>query len=483
RTVAADGGASCRSEGVRTVAADGGGGRKERISPPCAGGTHLGEDGGAMCGGEGKHSVAAGGGVVTAVPDAPVRLAERTRSVAAGGGDGAGSRGEANPVWVVTDVRENDSILGSDRKLRETILSLHKSRWPELIFVLTTPVVAINNDDVAAVAAELAEELGIPVIPIYTDGFHSKLGVYGLDLAAHGLARHLLPSPGALERAADSHGFVNVLAMTESRAVIGEVVRYLDALGIKSNVLPRFATKDGIAKAAYASCNLALNPWESAYFARMLGESYGIPTVDAAVPFGVRQTDRWLEAIGKTAGGWQRAQDMIRSTGEATRKELAKWRLDGVRIFLSVRPHKSDAIWGLLTALGAEVVGVKLPYLDALAQKHLENIYKRNPDLPLLVGEGQPFESVNLMRKTGASACVSDDPSAGSIGHIPVLDLREMMDVGYAGAVTFVKSLHRLVHYDGFSRNFGDGDADGDTPYRDTWFGRSVGWYIKQEVK
>jgi len=61
------------------------------------------------------------------------------------------------------------------------------------LFVVTTPVVAINNDDVEAVVDELHEEYNIPVVPVYSDGFRSKTGITGYDVALHAMLKNLLP--------------------------------------------------------------------------------------------------------------------------------------------------------------------------------------------------------------------------------------------------------------------------------------------------
>ena len=64
--------------------------------------------------------------------------------------------------WVVTNLNQRDTILGADGALARTLRQLHRRHQPWAIVIVATPVVAINNDDIQAVAEELSDELAIP---------------------------------------------------------------------------------------------------------------------------------------------------------------------------------------------------------------------------------------------------------------------------------------------------------------------------------
>jgi nitrogenase molybdenum-cofactor synthesis protein NifE len=136
--------------------------------------------------------------------------------------------------WAVTNLDEKDTIMGGENSLREAILTLHNRHHPDAIFVVATPVVAINNDDVSSVAIELQEELGIKVIPIYSDGFKSRTGITGYDAALHAVMRHL-----PMEQRKTQEKFVNLLAVAENRHNVDEIQRLIQALGLEVNILPQ----------------------------------------------------------------------------------------------------------------------------------------------------------------------------------------------------------------------------------------------------
>ncbi len=379
--------------------------------------------------------------------------------------------------WAVTNILEEDSILGSDRKLKKAVEQIYRKNHPKLLFVITTAVVAINNDDVVSVTQELTEELGIPVIPVYTDGFRSKIGVSGYDTAIHSLVKYLLP------QRAEKGDFINVISLSESRETLTELSRLLLALGVEINVFPRFSTKEAIIKAAGAAYNLVINQGEGEYFARVLEDIYGIPTLGLNYPIGIKATDKWLTALGEQLGREKEAQELIERESHSTRQAIEQYKLNKNKVFVSIDPEKANAVLRLLEDLNAEVVGIKFPYLDITLLKQLERLYKRNPELSLLIGEGQPYEQVNILRKSGAEVYIGNDLAVDAVlqGELSVLDTQQLNITGYQGSVIFARELYKLVNYNGFAKNFTAEAGRG--VYQSGWLKKSANWYIKQEVK
>ncbi len=382
-----------------------------------------------------------------------------------------------NTNWAVTNIEEEDSILGSDRKLKKAVGKIFKKNHPKLLFVVTTAVVAINNDDVVSVTQELTDELGIPVIPIYTDGFRSKVGVSGYDVAIHSIIKYLLPLK------AEKDNFINVISFNEDKETLEEVVRLITALGVDTNVFPRFSTKENIVKSARAAYNLVLNKGEGDYFVKTLEDLYGIPDLELNTPIGIRATDKWLTALGKQLNKEKEARELIDKESAKAREILEGYQLDGTKVFLSIDPEKANAVISLLEDLRAEVVGIKFPYLDITLPKQLEKLYKRNPELSLLIGEGQPYEQVNIIGKSGAQVYIGNDLAIEAVlqGDISVFNTQLINITGYQGSINFARRLNKLVKHDGFAKNFSKEAGRG--VYQSGWLKKSANWYIKQEVR
>ncbi len=379
--------------------------------------------------------------------------------------------------WAVTNIDEEDSILGSDVKLKKTVKSIYTENQPEIIFILTTSVVAINNDDVASVAQDLTEELEIPVVPIYTDGFKSKIGITGYDTAIHSIVKHLLPNQ------AEKENFINVISLNENKEGIEELKRLLDALGVETNVFPGFSKYQNLARAGSAAFNLVVKKGEGDYFAKVLKEIYQTPDIEANAPVGIKATGKWLAQVGKQLGREQEAGELVEKESGYALKALERYKVDRVKVYLSCEPEYAYSLIGLLEELNAEVTGVKVPYLDITLLDQVEKLYRKNPELSLLIGEGQPYEQINILRKSGADVYVGNDQAVGAIATegIPVLDLRDINILGYKGSIGFAEKFYRLVKYRGFSENFIA--APKPTVYQTGWLKKNANWYIKQEVK
>ncbi|HEX9045943.1 MAG TPA: nitrogenase component 1, partial [Verrucomicrobiae bacterium] len=125
--------------------------------------------------------------VLAAIPDA-ITIIHGPRGCAIGQLQRArAARGRAFGRWTVTDLDQKATIMGADAKLRAAVASFYHRYGPKVVFIVATPSVAINNDDIQSVVDELSEELGTIIIPIYASGFASKTAFFGYDLVAHSL--------------------------------------------------------------------------------------------------------------------------------------------------------------------------------------------------------------------------------------------------------------------------------------------------------
>jgi len=94
-----------------------------------------------------------------------------------------------------TNLKEKDTVYGGNIKLANTIREVYERTHANAIFVLTTCAAGIIGDDVESVCNEAEEELGIPVVAIFCEGFRSKVWTTGFDAAYHGIARKLIQKP------------------------------------------------------------------------------------------------------------------------------------------------------------------------------------------------------------------------------------------------------------------------------------------------
>jgi nitrogenase molybdenum-iron protein alpha chain len=388
-----------------------------------------------------------------------------------------GAAGCATPHWTVTDLNERDSIMGSDAKLREAIRQVHKTENPRLIFVISTPIVAINNDDIESVAEELKDELDIAIVPVYTDGFRSKIGITGYDAVSHAVIKHILPV-----RQEEKQDFANLIAFSENAEDIREITRLLQQIGITANLFPRYSSIEHIRQLTKAAFSVATNPDEGSYAGSILESQYNVPFIQAGIPVGIANTEAWVAKIGDFTAQKQQTEELIRAEKEHVSAWLEKHPSSKQKIVIDMAPALALGIADLLNELGHEVIGLKLSFLDLTHIPQIERIKKRTPDFHLSVGEGQLFEEENKMKKLHAGLYIGHggDYSVAIRNGIPAINLENTPVFGFKGAFNLAMKINRTLSYPSFVRSLANAHTQ---PYTDAWLRKNSNWYIKQEVK
>ena len=137
-----------------------------------------------------------------------------------------------------TNLNERDMVYGGSQKLAETIREVHARTAAKAIFIVTTCSSGIIGDDVAGVADEAEEEIGVPVVPIFCEGFRSKIWTSGFDAGYHGIARKLIKP--ATRKQPDMVNIVNFWGEDIFTSLLGR-------MGLRPNYLTPYATVDQIA--------------------------------------------------------------------------------------------------------------------------------------------------------------------------------------------------------------------------------------------
>ena len=74
-----------------------------------------------------------------------------------------------------TDLQEQEVIFGGESKLYRALTSLIEQYQPKAAVVYATCITGLIGDDVDAVCKRVEAEKGIPVIPVFSEGFAGRL--------------------------------------------------------------------------------------------------------------------------------------------------------------------------------------------------------------------------------------------------------------------------------------------------------------------
>ncbi|MDC7278473.1 nitrogenase component 1 [Butyrivibrio fibrisolvens] len=373
--------------------------------------------------------------------------------------------------WYSTNLVERDTILGGDDKLREAILRAYEEKHPKVILIIGTPVVAINNDDINSVILELEDEIGIPIISIYTDGFKTKTPVTGYDIVTHSLLKYLISKNVELK-----DNFINIISFSEDIEDVAAIAEIFHELDIKFQVIPRFSSVEEIRRASRARASVVLNPEEGDYLARELEELYEIPYIETEAPIGFRGTKNFLLKIAAFLNIEQEVVDYIEKVESELAQAVVKDVLGDRKIFIDASLSRVPAYARLFTNLGGEVVGFSSPFVDLENRKQLKRLDFLQKNTVAIIGNGQQFEKANELSKNQIDIFFSENSGssfATDEGAV-VISTKNKVTYGFKGVEVIVNSIRKVI---GFQNKYRQNSS-----YKDSWKKRSGNWYVKQEV-
>jgi nitrogenase molybdenum-iron protein alpha/beta subunit len=377
--------------------------------------------------------------------------------------------------WAVTNLNQRDTIMGSDTALARTVRALYRRHRPWAVFVVGTPVVAINNDDPHAIAGELGDELNIPVLAVRSDGFRSRVAATGFDAAAQAALRLVSGGIAVASR-------VNVVAVTTGPAARAHVAGLLDDLGLEANILPAGAGRDAFTRAGSAALTVSLEPDAGDALERGLEDSHGIARLVLPPPVGLAGTGDWLAAIGQ-ATGTARAARVIHQAQAGRLGELVAARpLAGAPVFLALSPAEAFAAVGLVEDLGGRIAGLAVDHMDIRHAGSLAAFAASYPDVPVQVAAGQPFETASLWARQppglfiGAPEAAALAAGSGS----PAVAVRPGDLLGYRGVALLARQARKALANPSYVRHLAGAAPP---PYRESWLRRSPDWHVKREVR
>ncbi len=373
--------------------------------------------------------------------------------------------------WYSTNLVERDTILGGDDKLSEAILRAYEEKHPKAIFIVGTPVVAINNDDINSVILELEDEIGIPIISIYTDGFKTKTPVTGYDIVTHSLLKYVIAKNVDIK-----DDYINIISYSEDIEDVAAIAEIFKELNIKFQVLPRFSSVDEIRKASKARASVVLNPEEGEYLAKELEEVYNVPYIEADVPVGYRGTKNFLLKIAAFLNIEDEVVEYIDQVESELSQTVIKDVLKDKKIFVDASLSRVPAYARLFANLGGEVVGFSSSFVDLDNRKQLKKLDFLPKTTVAIIGNGQQFEKANELSKNDIDIYFSEKSGssfATDEGAV-VISTKNKVTYGFKGVEVIVNTIKKV---EGFQEKYRKKSS-----YRESFKKRSGNWYVKQEV-
>lgn len=396
-------------------------------------------------------------------------------------------RGVAQPTQrkiFSTNLQEKDTVYGGNQKLASAIREVYRRTRANAIFVLTTCAAGIIGDDVESVCTEAEEELGVPVVAIFCEGFRSRVWTTGFDAAYHGIARKLIEP--ARQRRSD---IINVINFWGSDVFQD----WFAPFGAKPNYITPYSTVNTLRHSSEAAATVQACSTLGSYLGAVLEQDFGVPEIPSAPPYGIAQTDRWFRALGKTLGKEEIAEQVIAEKREKYLPRIQELRrqLEGRTAYVTAGAAHGHALLDILGELGLKAQGAAIfhhdsvydsgrPENDQLAQRVRD--YGDVPNYNIC-GK-QEFELVNALNRIRPDILLARHGGMtlwGAKFGIPSLLIGdEHYGMGYEGLVHYGERILETLENDEFVKNL---EKHAVNPYTKWWLEQPPYYFLEAGKK
>ena len=392
-------------------------------------------------------------------------------------------RGVSRPTprhIFTTNLQEKDTVYGGNIKLANTIREAYERTHANALFVLTTCAAGIIGDDVESICNEAEEELGIPVVAIFCEGFRSKVWTTGFDAAYHGIARKLIQKP---EKRRDD--MINVINFWGSDVFAD----WFAPFGAKPNYITPYSTVNGLKYAGEAAATVQACSTLGSYLGAVLEQDFGVPEIPAAPPYGVAQTDRWFRALGKVLHKEEIAEKIIEEKKKEylPKIEAIREKLKGKTAYVTAGAAHGHALLDVLGELGLKASGAAIFHHDPIydsGRKENDQLAQRVADYGNVanfnVCNKQEFELVNALNRIRPDVLLARHGGMtlwGAKLGIPALLIGdEHYSMGYEGLVHYGERILEVLENDEFVKNLAKHAIN---PYTKWWLEQQPHYFLK----
>ena len=288
---------------------------------------------------------------------------------------------------ISTNIGMEATVYGGVKILKEAIHEAYKRFSPKAIFIHSSCAAGIIGDDIESVVSEVEEELGIPIVPIYCEGFKSKTWASGFDAVFHGVLRKIVRTPQKKQE-----DLVNIINFSGRDTF----TPFLKKLNLRANLVVPNATIEQLAQMSEAACTTHICESLGTYVAAALEDKFKVPQVKAPSPYGIDWTDKWIRELTKVANRTELAEKVINEEHErlAPIVEEYKKQLKGKKAYIYAGDSYSHNLANMVKDFGMEIVGITTLHHDQTTDDKNTNLDTLN-ELIQSVGDVKNFSVCN----------------------------------------------------------------------------------------
>ena len=355
---------------------------------------------------------------------------------------------ELHRLSFSTDLQELDVIFGGEKKLYKALIELIDRHAPKAAFVYSTCIVGLIGDDLAAVCRRVAEEKGIPVLPVMSEGFKgSKREGYQAACTA---MRQLV---GTGDISGISKHSINILGDFNLAGEIWLIREYFNRIGVEvvANITGD-GRVDDIRRSHGASLNVVQCSGATMDLANMMKKDFGIPSLRVSY-FGVEDMAQALYDVAeffKDPLMIEKARTLVREELARLLPELNKYKtaLKGKKAAIYVGgAFKAFSLVKAFRLIGMDVVMVGS---QTGTKEDYEELQEITDEGTIIVDDSNPLELSSFLQEKEVDIFVGgvkERPIAYKLG-VAFCDHnheRKEMLAGFQGMLNFAKEVYGSV--------------------------------------
>ncbi|RPH39652.1 MAG: nitrogenase iron-molybdenum cofactor biosynthesis protein NifE [Desulfobulbaceae bacterium] len=355
---------------------------------------------------------------------------------------------ELHRLSFSTDLQELDVIFGGEKKLYKALVELIDRHAPKAAFVYSTCIVGLIGDDLAAVCRRVAEEKGIPVLPVMSEGFKgSKREGYQAACTA---MRQLV---GTGDISGISKYSINILGDFNLAGEIWLIREYFNRIGVEvvANITGD-GRVDDIRRSHGASLNVVQCSGATMDLANMMKKDFGIPSLRVSY-FGVEDMAQALYDVAeffKDPLMIEKARTLVREELARLLPELNKYKtaLKGKKAAIYVGgAFKAFSLVKAFRLIGMDVVMVGS---QTGTKEDYQELQEITDEGTIIVDDSNPLELSSFLQEKEVDIFVGgvkERPIAYKLG-VAFCDHnheRKEMLAGFQGMLNFAKEVYGSV--------------------------------------
>ncbi len=383
---------------------------------------------------------------------------------------------------ISTNMGIDSTVYGGVKILREGVLEAYRRFNPKVIFIHSSCAAGIIGDDIESVVDELEEELNIPIVPIYCEGFKSKTWASGFDAVFHGVLRKIVKKPKQKQE-----DLVNIINFSGKDTF----TPFLKKLNLRANLVVSCATVEQLEQMSEAACSTHICETLGTYVATALEEKYNVPQIKTPSPYGIEWTDRWLREIARITNRTDLVEKVIEEEHARIQPLLEKYRkiLKGKKAYVYAGDSYAHNLANVANDFGMEIVGITTLHHDQNTDDKNTNLDTLN-ELIKSVGDikdfsvcnKQPFIMYKVLKELKPDVMITRHMSIATIGTklgIPSVRANDVNDLScYDGVVNLGALIVQALESNNFFKTVSEHVK---FPYSSWWINQNDPYYFDKK--